>query len=155
MTVTPNFKDNQGTCGCGCGAYGTLKKPWRDGVTCVARRCKCKRCEGKANRKRGDDKAAKVRKQLGLGGANTRHEELWGGPVRVESKSGGIARPVVTAHLNARAQSEAARAVGDHRPFLGAFTGTGSQKAIYTIGADELEAVVFALAEAWGYGEAS
>ncbi len=152
--VTPNFRET-GECGCGCGSYGSLKKPWRDGSRCVARKCRCKRCLGAQNRKRGDAKASKVRKRLGLVGAGTRHEELWGGPVRVESKSGAQARPPVTAHLKAKAQSEQARSLGDTRPFMGAFTPDGSSKPVYTIGDDELEAVVFALAQAWGFGGAA
>lgn len=143
-----------GACGCGCGKEGTLRvKAWRDGVVCVSRGCTCPRCRGKRNRAKGDAAGRKIRKQLGLAGANTRHEEHWSGPSRTESKEGGIARPVITAHQNAKNQSEAARPIGDNRPFVGSFTYRG--KTVFTVGADDLETFVFACAEAWGYGEGS
>lgn len=140
-----------GTCGCGCGKEGNLRvKAWRDGVLCVARGCTCPRCRGKRNRQKGDAAGRKARKALGLVGANTRHEELWGGPARTESKEGGIARPVITAHGNAKNQSEQARPMGDNRPFLGSFT--YRNRTVFTVDSEDMEAVVFALAESWGFG---
>jgi hypothetical protein len=55
---------------------------------------------------------------LGIAGANTRHEELWGGALRVEMKAGAQIEPIATRFRAALAQSEAARAVGDIRPFV-------------------------------------
>ena len=73
---------------------------------------------GKRNRAKGDSKARKARKALGIPGANSRHEEIWGGDIRVEVKAGAQIKPVVTAFLKCEAQSEAARPIGDHRPFM-------------------------------------
>lgn len=151
--VTSNLKE-MSECGCGCGVYGILKKsPNRAGVRCVKAKCNCKSCKGRKVNARGNAAGTKARKRLGLVGANTRHEEAWGGPVRTESKSQGPARPVITAHNNAKAQSEHARPIGDNRPFIGSFT--FGPRTVFTIDADELERVVFALAESWGFGEAS
>ncbi len=55
---------------------------------------------------------------LGIAGANTRHEELWGGVLRVEMKAGAQIEPIATRFRAASAQSEAARSVGDIRPFV-------------------------------------
>lgn len=101
-------------CVCGCGLFGTpLKRP--EGHI---RGCKCPRCMGKRNRAKGDSKARKARKALGIPGVNSRHEEIWGGDIRVEVKAGAQIKPVVTAFLKCEAQSEAARPFGDHRPFM-------------------------------------
>lgn len=149
MTDVANRLLPFGPCGCGCGREARLRvKPWADGTVCVTRGCPCKRCQGRANRSRGDAAGRKVRKQLGLVGVNTRHEEGWGGPVRTESKSGGVARPVITAHLNARTQSEASRPIGDSRPFCGSFTYAG--KTVFTVDAAHLEEFVVAMAHSYG-----
>lgn len=55
---------------------------------------------------------------LGIAGANTRHEELWGGVVRVEMKAGAQVSPIVTRYRNAEQQSEQSRSIGDIRPFV-------------------------------------
>lgn len=107
----------KGACGCGCDAFGTLRRPWSDGTRCV-RGCPCSRCMGKRNRAKGDAKARKARQVLGLTGVNTRHEEHWGGPLRVESKAGKQVQPIWTRYQAARSQSEAARPIGDTRPFV-------------------------------------
>jgi hypothetical protein len=100
-------------CACGCGLYGTPRKRPEGHV----RGCKCPRCSGQRNRSKGDKKARDARKKLGLGGANTRHEEHWGGAIRVEVKAGAQIKPVVTAYLRCEMQSEPHRPVGDHRAF--------------------------------------
>lgn len=101
-------------CVCGCGLFGTpLKRP--EGHI---RGCKCPRCMGKRNRAKGDSKARQARKKLGIGGVNSRHEEVWGGDLRLEVKAGAQIRAVATAFLKCEAQSEAARPIGDHRPFM-------------------------------------
>jgi hypothetical protein len=43
---------------------------------------------------------------------------LWAGDVRVEVKAGAQIKPVYTAFVRCQEQSEAARPVGDHRPFM-------------------------------------
>lgn len=100
-------------CVCGCGLFGTpLKRP--EGHI---RGCACNKCRGKRNRAKGDKKARDARKVLGIGGANTRHEELWGGDIRVEVKAGAQINPVFTAYLRCEMQSEPHRPIGDYRPF--------------------------------------
>jgi hypothetical protein len=104
---------DKGDCACGCGLFGTPRKRPEGHV----RGCTCARCRGQRNRAKGDAKARKARKALGIAGANTRHEELWGGAMRVEVKAGAQVRPVFTAFLRAESQSEQHRPMGDPRPF--------------------------------------
>jgi hypothetical protein len=103
----------KGDCACGCGLFGTLRARPLDHV----RGCPCPKCRGKRNRDKGDSKARKARKTLGLVGANTRHEEHWGGALRVEVKAGAQVGPIATRFLACEAQSGEARALGDNRPF--------------------------------------
>lgn len=151
--VTPMFKDNVGPCQCGletCGKFGTLRKPWRDGTRCV-RGCPCKHCMGKRNRAKGDLKARQARKALGIAGANTRHEEHLGGLVRWEAKAGKTdAGPVWTKYLASEAQSEAARPLGDHRPFIATFAMDGQSDHLVTFRLSRITEVVAALAEQLG-----
>lgn len=127
--VAPVFKPN-GPCNCGCGKEGTFRaKPWRDGTLCVTR-CDCRRCLGRRVRAKGDSKARKARKALGIPGANSRHEEVWGGPVRVEVKAGAQVKPAITAFLRCEAQSELSRAIGDHRPFMAVAMPDGSNDGV-------------------------
>lgn len=156
----PVFKA-QGPCGCGdesCTAWGTYKRDNNDGTRCVSRQCKCRRCRGRQNRKRGIDKQRKATKQLGLshGQFAGTHEEALQGPVVTEHKADARhAKPIATAYRRMRAQSDAARSIGDVRPFVASSTAPGSSQTLYTVAADDLEAFVYALAEAWGYGGVS
>ncbi len=146
---------NQERCtGDGCPVFATLLKPSRDGRRRV-RGCDDPTARGKRNRAKGDAKARRARRGLRLGGANTRHEELWGGPVRTESKAGLKAKTVATAYNASRAQSEAARPTGDVRPFVASFCPDGSKHTLFVIRDDDLETAVFAMAEAWGFGGAA
>lgn len=72
---------------------------------------------GRRNRAKGDNKARKARKALGITGVNSRHEEVWGGALRVEVKAGAQIKPVATAFKKCEEQSEQARPMGDPRPF--------------------------------------
>ncbi len=101
-------------CVCGCGLFGTPKKRPEGHI----RDCRCPKCNGKRNRAKGDSKARLARKTLGIPGVNSRHEEVWGGSVRVEVKAGAQIKPVATAFLKCEAQSEQARPIGDNRPFM-------------------------------------
>lgn len=145
-----SFPKDQGDCGCGCGLFGTYRtRPWGNGVRCV-RTCKtCPQCRGKRARSKGDAKAAKVRRALAAGGAATRHEEGWGGALRIESKAGAQVGPILTRYLAAKNQSEASRPVGDHRPFVMAAS-PDRGPALLVLELDELEQVVAAVAENWG-----
>ena len=100
----------------GCPLFGTLGRAGSDGARRI-KNCGDPRARGKRNRAKGDSKARKARKQLGIGGANTRHEELWGGDLRVEVKAGAQVAPILTRYLAAEGQSKQHRSVGDPRPF--------------------------------------
>lgn len=160
MTVEPRFKTNQGVCNgradvCkrdDCPIYGTLGRPALDGRQRV-RGCGDPVAVGKRNRTKGDAKARQARKRLRLTGANTRHEEHLGGVARFESKAGAKdgANKVWTAYRNARAQSEAARAIGDIRPFVAAFCPDGTSHMIFAIRDDDLEAFVYEYARLLGF----
>lgn len=138
----------------GCPLFGTLGREGRDGNRRV-RGCGDPSAMGKRNRTKGDRRAAKARKTLGLVGANSRHEEHYGGPVRYENKAGAQVGPIHTRYLAARAQSEQARPIGDTRPFVFSASPDGAAYDLFVIRSDDLEAVVFALAEAWGSGGAA
>lgn len=149
--VTPNLKPAPAECGCGCGLEGVLRtRPWRDGVVCVKRGCSCRRCLGKRSRAKGDDKARRARKALGIPGANTRHEELLGGGVRWEAKAGAQIQPMWTAFLKAWAQSEEQRAIGDHRPFVMTAAPDNTKEQLFSCRLSDLPEVVAALAEQLG-----
>lgn len=100
-----------------CPLFGTLGKAGRDGKRRV-KGCNDPVARGKRNRAKGDSKARRARKTLGIAGPNTRHEEHWGGAFRVEVKAGKQIEPIWTRYLLAEGQSEQARAIGDIRPFL-------------------------------------
>ena len=140
----------KGECGCGCGAFGALKKPWRNGTRCVQRACHCPRCTGKNNRRKGDSNARQSRKLLGLVGANSRHEEHWGGSLRMEAKAGAQVGPIWTRFQAARAQSEQSRAIGDHRPFVMAAHPDGTSEFLLVVSSKHCPQVVAAAAETMG-----
>jgi len=100
-----------------CPIFGTLGRPSRDGKRRI-RGCNDPTARGKRNRTKGDSKARIARKKLGIGGVNSRHEELWGGSVRIEVKAGAQVSPIATRFNAALRQSEASRSVGDGRIFV-------------------------------------
>ena len=100
-----------------CPKFGLLGRVSRDGKRRV-KGCGDPVARGKRNRTKGDDKARRARKMLGIAGANTRHEELWGGAFRVEVKAGAQIEPIATRYRNAEQQSEQHRPIGDPRPFI-------------------------------------
>ena len=111
---------NQDKCNVeGCPKFGTLGREARDGRRRI-KGCGDPVARGKRNRSKGDSKARRARKKLGLaatGNAGTRHEEHWGGMFRVEVKAGSQVGPIATRFVAARAQSEASKSLGDVRPF--------------------------------------
>ena len=110
-------KGNKDKCNtAGCPLYGNLGKVNRDGKRRI-KGCGDPTARGKRNRSKGDSKARKARKTLGIGGVNSRHEELWGGDIRVEVKAGAQVKPLATRYLLAEQQSEHHRPMGDTRPF--------------------------------------
>lgn len=123
----------------GCPKYGTLGRPARDGNRRI-KGCGDPVARGKRNRTKGDSKARRARKKLGLaatGNAGTRHEEHWGGLFRVEVKAGAQVGPIFTRFLAARAQSEASKSLGDIRPFAMIAMPDGSSDGIVLMGLDE------------------
>lgn len=110
---------NRDRCSLGdaCPKFGLLGRPARDGKRRV-KGCGDPVARGKRNRSKGDSKARRARKMLGIAGANTRHEELWGGAFRVEIKAGSQIEPIATRFRAAQAQSEQHRALGDIRMFV-------------------------------------
>ena len=109
---------NQDKCNAeGCPLFGTLGVVSRDGNRRI-KGCGDPTARGKRNRSKGDSKARKARQALGIGGVNSRHEEHWGGAVRVEVKAGAQINPIATRYLLAEQQSEQHRAIGDNRPFM-------------------------------------
>lgn len=100
-----------------CPLFGTLGRPARDGKRRV-RGCTDPVAVGKRNRAKGDGKARKARKMLGLVGVNSRHEEHWGGAYRIEVKAGIQIHPIETRFRQAEMQSQISRPLGDIRPFI-------------------------------------
>lgn len=101
-------------CPCGCELVGTLTSGGH------VRRCRCKSCIGRRNRRSGLAKQRGARKRLGVPPARTHgleaHEENYRDPLFVEEIKSGL--QVGQSHfLRAEAQAEAARATGDHRSF--------------------------------------
>jgi hypothetical protein len=85
----------------------------------------------------GDAKARKARKALGIAGANTRHEEHWGGRFRVEVKAGAQVSPIATRFYQAKGQSDEAKALGDIRPFAMIAMPDGTSDGIVLMTLDE------------------
>ena len=137
-------------CGCGCGMAGTPKKANRKGVRCV-RGCTCPSCRGRANKRKGQRKQAKAVTALGIPRSSIHpgHEEFLGGAIRVEVKAGGQVKPAVTAYLRCEAQSEAARPIGDHRPFVAVAMPDGSSDGIAMVRLSALHEFVAAMVEQW------
>ena len=131
---------NQDKCNTdGCPKFGTLGRQARDGKRRI-KGCGDPVARGKRNRSKGDSKARRARKKLGLaatGNAGTRHEEHWGGIFRVEVKAGAQVGPIATRFLAARSQSEASKALGDIRPFAMIAMPDGSSDGIVLMGLDE------------------
>lgn len=139
-------------CGCGCELAGTLKKANRAGVRCV-RGCVCPSCRGRANKRKGQRKQAKAVTALGIPRSSIHpgHEEFLPGALRVEVKATKReAGPTMTAFLRCETQSEAARPVGDHRPFAAVMMPEGTSDGLLVCRLSSLHEVVAAIAENWG-----
>jgi len=133
----------------GCGLYGTLGRPDRAGLRHV-RGCRCKRCLGRRARRSGVAKQRVARRALGIDGPSlgADHEENWRGRVRVEVKSGHRESvPVQTRFLGCEAQSEAARSIGDNRPFMAIFMPPGTSDGLVVIRLSQLAEVARCLVD--------
>lgn len=157
--MEPNLKPkadcegNRDKCALGeaCPKFGTLGKAGRDGKRRVSG-CGDPVARGKRNRQKGDSKARRARKQLGITGVNSRHEEHWGGEVRVEIKAGKQVSPIWTRFQLAEAQSEAARAIADTRPFVMIAMPDDTRDGIVLCRLSEVQKVAAAVLE-MGLGE--
>jgi len=131
-------------------------RPWTcraDDPDCT-RSKPCARCRGARNRRKGKRKQNQVRKELdrhfgtaGRMSTVTANEENWRHRVRAEVKAGKQVGPVATAFLKAEKQSEAARPVGDPRPFVWVAMPDDMSDGIVAFRLSALEAVVSALLE--------
>jgi len=135
----------------GCPLFGTLGRPDRHGVRRV-RGCSDPAARGRRNRTKGDSKARRARKKLGLGGHLTRHEENWGGAFRTEIKAGLQVSPIATRFVQAKSQSDAAKALGDVRPFVMVAMPDGTSKGIILMDLDEFSELVALLTDYAGQG---
>lgn len=130
-----------------CPLFGALGRADRNGVRRI-RGCGDPAARGKRNRAKGDSKARRARKLLGIAGVNSRHEEHWGGNlIRVEVKAGAQVSPIATRFEAARRQSEAARALGDIRAFAMIAMPDDTREGIVLMRLSEFAAIVAALDE--------
>lgn len=129
-----------------CPLFGTLGRPDKKGVRRV-KGCGDPVARGKRNRRKGDSKARRARKKLGLGGHLTRHEENWGGAFRVEIKAGAQIKAIATKFNAAKAQSDAAKALGDIRPFAMVAMPDGSSEGIVLMTLSEFSELVILLVD--------
>lgn len=118
------------------------------------RKCSCPSCRGRKNRKKGQAGQREARKALGLAQEQWRgreaNEETWTAALRVEVKAGGrMANPVGLRYDQMKAQSEAAKAIGDARPFVAAVKPDGWADVVVMVKGSDLPAVVAALVEEW------
>jgi hypothetical protein len=119
--------------------------------------CTCKSCIGRRSQSKGRKRQREVRKALNLRrekfSGRTGNEENWfASNLRFEVKSGKQVESVAVRYVAARNQSDAARAIGDLRPFVFVAAPDGSQPLV-VVRADELERVVEAFMEEWSEGE--
>lgn len=129
-----------------CPLFGTLGRADRQGVRRV-RGCADPAARGRRNRTKGDAKARRARKKLGLGGHLTRHEESWSGVVRTEIKAGIQVGPIATRFNAAKAQSDAAKALGDIRPFVMVAMPDGTSRGIVLMDLDEFSQIIMLVTE--------
>jgi hypothetical protein len=118
------------------------------------RKCKCKHCRGRKNRKKGQAGQRVARQALGLTGERWKgreaNEETWTAALRVEVKAGGnMANPVGLRYDKMRVQAEQAKAIGDARPFIAAVKPDGWSDVVVMVKGSDLPDVVAALMEEW------
>lgn len=139
-----------------------LKRPWncRAGNDGCERTKPCRSCLGRRVRRRGQkDQRRGVRALENLYGVDAAqwrglmaNEENYNHlPVRTENKGGQAASVVATKFLASESQSEAARPVGDVRPFVATFIppGWGENDGLIVIRLSKLPQVMATLIETW------
>jgi len=114
--------------------------------------CDCWSCRNSRNSRKGRQGQRRARTALRLNPEKYRsregNEESWRARVRVETKSGKQVQPIATRYVEARNQSDAARAIGDLRPFVMAAVPDGSDELLIVARRD-LPDFVAALVEEW------
>jgi hypothetical protein len=117
-----------------CPVFGRLQKPSRDGRRRVFG-CDDPTSRGKRNKRKGQRKQSRAVTALGVPRSPLRpgHEEFLGGTVRVEVKAGKQVGPIDTRFRAYEAQSEAARAFGDIRPFAAVVMPDGTSDGIVLV----------------------
>lgn len=146
--VSPNLKPEPGPCACEDPRCDKVGRPTaRLGH---ARGCVCIRCRNKRSTVKGDRKARDARKALSIPGVNSRHEEVWGGKLRVEAKAGAQVGPIATRYLLAEQQSEVQRPIGDTRPFAMLAMPDGMKDGLFLCRLSSLHEAAVALLEQWG-----
>lgn len=124
------------------------------GVRLLRRECQGPSCRGRRNRNKGKTGQRAAREALRLSRerwvGREANEETWTAAVRVEVKAGGsMANPIQLRYDKMRAQSDAATAIGDTRPFVGVVKADGHSDVIVMVKGADLPNVVQALLEEW------
>lgn len=143
---------NQDRCsGDTCPVFGTLLRASRDGKRRV-RGCDDPVARGRRNKRKGGRKQAAAVRALGIPRSNLSpgHEELLGGTVLTEVKAGKQVGPIETRYLAYEAQAEAARSVGDHRPFCAVAMPDGWSDGIVMVRLSNIHEFAAAIVEMWG-----
>jgi hypothetical protein len=77
------------------------------------------------------------------------HEEVMGGTIRIEVKSGAQCGPAASRYLAAERQSEAQRPIGDHRPFANVLMPKGWSDGLVQIRLSKVNEFAAAIVEQW------
>ena len=154
VNVEPRLKADPIVCavdGCGLPDCGAVGRATSNGHVrgCTS---KCAKCRGRRNRTKGRRKQAAAVRGLGIPRSNLSpgHEEFLGGTVRVEVKSGAQVKPAWTRFRKSEQQSEAARAIGDHRPFAEVLMPDGESDGLVQTRLSSLHEFAVAIVEQWG-----
>jgi hypothetical protein len=89
MTALPLPGPEKDDCPCGCGLFGALTKPHKDGTRHV-RRCVCRRCRGRNIKRSSGNRERRVAKRVG-GERSPLSGALSGYDIRVPLAGGGYA----------------------------------------------------------------
>lgn len=132
-------------------------RPWvcKKNIESCTRTKPCKSCLGRRNRRKGNEaqnQAIKVLEKISgaqprFRGQRANEETADHLPVRIEVKSGAKtgANAVFGHYFKAERQSDAAKAVGNPKPFVAAFRPDGVNDCLYVVRGSQLEAVLNAL----------
>lgn len=129
-----------------CPRFGRLLKPSRSDNKQRVQGCGDKVATGVRSKRRGGKGQRQAAKWLGVPNTSsikTGHEEFSPGLIRFESKDGAQSKPVFTWYDKVKAQSDAARALGNNRVFVG--TATMGGRTIFLIDAAHADDFAVAL----------